>query len=143
MLEEKIGRINMNKYYIKNSWDVIYDKKSNPGYVDLVVVGKECSDGFHTFDELYEHRCALFCVLLKNLRRDYSCWKSKKHSDGSIPFNNLEYFICGIETRDGQITYHMKIDPWWNRLEDTFEYEIAPPYDGHTSKDVIERLLKL
>ena len=39
----------------------------------------QTSDGYHTFDELYDHRIALFCTLLKFV----DGWKSKLHEDGS------------------------------------------------------------
>lgn len=139
-----------NKYYLTNSRDVIYDKKSNPGLVDLIVVADECSDGFHTFDELYEHRCALFCALLNFIEYTdndlrYRVWKSENDSDGKIPFNNPNWFIAGIQSPEigRQITYHLRIDPYWEKLSNIKTLDEAPEYDGHTSKDVIERLLML
>ena len=91
----------------------------------------ETSDGYHTFNELYEHRHLLFAQLVQ--------WKSKKHSDGTM-FDG--WFIAGINKEKGkQITYHIPM-----RLWDSFkceELENAPEWDGHTPNDVIERLKTL
>jgi hypothetical protein len=91
------------------------------------------SDGYHTFDELYEHRHVLFmnlCGIVDN------AWKSKKHSDGSMWDG---WFIAGINIEKGkQITYHIPIR-LWNDFR-VRELEFAPEWDGHTSDDVIERL---
>ena len=88
------------------------------------------SDGYHTFDELYFHRMVLFSIIL-NQNQGIS-WKSKYHSDGTMYDN---YFICGIETPDGQYTYHYHLDYWDNFKVKELEY--APEYDGHKPKDII------
>lgn len=96
----------------------------------------ETSDGYHTFNELYEHRHALFASLLKCYPD--KAWKSKKHDDGTM-FDG--WFIAGIETREGQATYHIPL-----RLWDDFQAEVihvAPKWDGHTPDDVIKRLSTL
>lgn len=91
----------------------------------------ETSDGYHTFNELYEHRHLLFSKLAE--------WKSKKHSDGTM-FD--DWFIAGIGKDKGeQITYHIPL-----RLWDSFnceELDTAPEWDGHTANDVLKRLTKL
>ena len=57
------------------------------------------SDGYHTFKELYEHRVVLFVALITALtQQEYHpsnkiCWKSKKHSDGTMYDG---WFIAGI-----------------------------------------------
>lgn len=95
-------------------------------------------DGYHTFEELYEHRIELWIALIK--RDCVSGWRSKKHSDGS---RWKGWFIAGLGGEWGrQITYHLPMK-YWNRLRNTITYEKAPPYDGHTPKDVIMRLQKL
>jgi hypothetical protein len=97
----------------------------------------EVSDGYHTIGELYEHRINLFIALCKYVP---SRWRSIKHSDGSS-FDG--WFIMGISTKDGkQITYHLPMSKW----EDTSfatELDKAPEWDGHTSNDVLKRLLEL
>ena len=91
----------------------------------------DTSDGYHTFNELYEHRHALFALAASVM----GGWKSKQHEDGSM-FDG--WFIAGIETSSGVITYHLPI-----RLWDNFpakEIEKAPKWDGHTADDVITRV---
>ena len=39
------------------------------------------------------------------------------------------------------ISYHLPMKYW--HLANVIELEKAPPYDGYTSKDVLERLLRL
>lgn len=99
------------------------------------------SDGYHTFDELYKHRHALFIALLnkysqstKNVHTYRKYWKSKVNSDGSVWDG---WFIAGIEDK---ITYHLPMK-YWRKLK-VYQAKIGL-WDGHTSKDVVERLLKL
>lgn len=97
----------------------------------------DLSDGYHTFNELYHHRAVLFSVIC-NMFPD-KAWKSKKHDTGDM-FEGM--FIVGIETPEGQATYHYDINPYW----DTFkvkELEKAPAWDGHTPAEAIERISKL
>lgn len=91
------------------------------------------SDGYHTFNELYEHRHMLFRALCKNA----VSWKSKLHSDGTM-FEG--WFIAGLRTpiEEHDITYHIPMRLW--DLFNIKEVERAPIFDGHTSQDVIERL---
>ena len=97
----------------------------------------EFSDGYHTFDMLYEQRLILSAVLF-NTHFEHA-WKSRKHSDGEPCFDG-EYFIVGIDTPDGPYTYHYKNCHW--DLFNIVEVETAPEWDGHTDKDVC-RLLSL
>ena len=113
--------------------------------IDVVAQGSEgisASDGYHTFDELYEHRIELFIALCRELSitrkgQLLSVWRSKLHSDGSS-FEG--WFILGIGTDAGsQITYHLPMSKWDDcAFAETFEK--APEWDGHSSEDVLERL---
>ena len=94
------------------------------------------SDGYHTFSELYDHRTILFSVIA-DFYHDRA-WKSKKHEDGTM-YDGM--FVVGVETPKGQATYHVE-DKYWNSFP-VKELEYAPPYDGHTPKDVLDRLLSL
>lgn len=97
------------------------------------------SDGYHTFDELYEHRIALFIALCYNIAAHLS-WKSKVHSDGSVWDG---WFILGINKAPGkQITYHLPMSKW-DACYFAQELDKAPEFDGHTSADVLERISKL
>ena len=50
-------------------------------------------------------------------------------------------FIVGIETPEGQYSYHYDLK-FWDLFDDIEELEKAPKYDGHMPKD-ITRLLSL
>lgn len=97
------------------------------------------SDGYHTFDELYEHRCLLFLALMKT--RPHYSWISKMHSDGT----SIEgWFIAGMYMNDdeeNQVTYHMPLRLWdLATITRCPVLQKARPFDGHTSKDVSNRL---
>lgn len=115
-------------YSYENSWV----RKAWEGYQAALdstqaQVDGNTSDGYHTFNELYEHRHALFALLAD--------WKSRLHSDGTM-FDG--WFIAGKDTPYGQITYHIPDRLW--ELYAVAELDKAPQWDGHTSSDVIERL---
>lgn len=97
----------------------------------------DLSDGYHTFNELYQHRAILFSVIC-NMIPD-KAWKSKLHDTGDM-FEGM--FIVGIETPDGQATYHYDVNPYWNIFK-VKELEKAPKWDGHTPTDAINRIAKL
>jgi hypothetical protein len=92
------------------------------------------SDGYHTFNELYHHRAILFSVICNAMPA--KAWKSKLHDTGDM-FEGM--FIVGIETPEGQATYHYDIDPYWDMFK-VKELEKAPKYDGHTPSDAIKRI---
>jgi hypothetical protein len=105
----------------------------------------EVSDGYHTFDELYDHRITLYIALCgaKSLFDNKYVWRSKRHFDGELCFGTGTQFVLGIGYRYGeQITYHIPIERW-----DEANFAItrvkAPEWDGHTPADVIERLKQL
>lgn len=95
------------------------------------------SDGYHTFNELYHHRAVLFSVIVENFAA--RAWKSKLHADGTM-YEGM--FIVGIETPDGQATYHYDVEPYWNLFQ-CKEVDRAPEWDGHTPDQAIERIGKL
>ena len=98
------------------------------------------SDGYHTFNELYNHRAVLFGLICSLLPKDKT-WKSLKHHDGTM-FDGM--FVVGINTEYGQITYHYDIEPYYNTIfAGVRELPNAPEYDGHTPDDVVERLSQL
>lgn len=97
----------------------------------------ETSDGYHTFDELYDHRARLFSVIVRDHRE--LAWKSMLHHDGTM-YDGM--FIVGVETPAGQATYHYDVDPYWD-LFDCEELDRAPEWDGHTPQQAIERIAAL
>lgn len=97
----------------------------------------ETSDGYHTFNELYHHRAVLFSVIVANYKD--RAWKSVRHHDGTM-YDGM--FIVGIDTPDGQATYHYDINPYWDMF-DCKVREFAPEWDGHTPAQAIERIGKL
>ena len=101
------------------------------------------SDGYHTFDELYDHRDILFigvCQLIVKSKPENPVWRSKKHHDGSM---YEDQFIMGIHKEPGrQISYHMPLERW-EETNFAETLESAPEWDKHTSDDVLERLKQL
>ena len=124
---------------------------------DEVVDIGELSDGYHTFNELYEFRkmynAALFNEWAENLETSsdfgqalfnvpkYNVHKSWRHSDGELCFGG-GWFIVSAMLPTGLISNHYKAEDW-----DLFkipEVEKALyEFDGHTSEDVLNRLKKL
>ena len=94
------------------------------------------SDGFHTFGELYEHRITLF-IAMARIVSSYSSvipiWRCKTDKD---------WFILCIDNITGyQISYHLPMAKWGDtEFAMTFEEKDKPKWDGHTSKDVLDRL---
>lgn len=95
------------------------------------------SDGYHTFNELYDHRAKLFSVIVRNYTT--RCWKSKLHHDGTM-YDGM--FIVGIDTPNGQASYHYDVDPYWDMFK-CRELERAPEWDGHTPQEAIDRISDL
>lgn len=95
----------------------------------------DLSDGYHSYNELYKHRMILFSIICN--QNQEVAWKSQLHHDGTM-FDG--YFIVGIDTPQGQFTYHYQLEDWG--LFEVKELEKAPEYDGHTPGD-IDRLYSL
>ena len=97
----------------------------------------DVSDGYHTFSDLYEHRCLLWVNLLQlNKASSFKTWKNDtgEEIDG--------WFIAGTNTSYGQITYYLPAK-YWQLLSGVKEMDSNFDYDGHTSEDVLNRLEKL
>lgn len=102
------------------------------------------SDGYHTFNELYEFRKVFNAALFNEwAQKDdkYRPHKSLKHSDGELCFGG-GWFIVVAVLPTGQISNHYELKDW-----DLFkipETETALfEFDGHTSEDVLNRLKSL
>ena len=103
----------------------------------------ELSDGFHTFNELYEFRKIYNACLFNEWAtrgNKFNVHKSIRHHDGKYCFDsNGEWFIVVALLPTGQITNHYKIKDW-----DLFKIpekdKCLFEFDGHTPQDVIKRL---
>ena len=116
------------------------------------------SDGYHSFEELYEFRKFYNAMLFnewgkqisfhindsKDLMKrhcKYDVHKSWRHHDGELCFGG-EWFIVVAMLPTGQISHHYKFYDW-DLFQIPAEEKAKYPFDGHTSKDVIERIKKL
>lgn len=98
----------------------------------------EVSDGFHTFNGLYEQRMILFAALVKAYKD--KAWKSYRHEDGEYCFGG-GWFIVGIDTPEGSYTYHYE-NKYWDMF-DCIDLPRAKHWDGHTEADAETRLMSL
>ncbi len=135
---------------------ILHDENGEHEDIEYVRKDKasgDTSDGYHTFDELYEHRTGLLVALLNlcaKVLRDYGyrdevvgccVFKSRQHHDGGM-YDGM--FIVGINCAsrgepDKWATWHCEGE-WWDRFSIP-ELDRAPEWDGHTPKDALERLL--
>ena len=118
----------------------------------------ELSDGYHTFDELYEFRKMYNAVLFNEWAKPlmeqlqyedlpecyqpkYSVHKSWKHHDNELCFGG-GWFIVSAMLPTGLISNHYKAEDW--DLFQVPEVEKALyEFDGHTPQDVLVRLKNL
>lgn len=99
------------------------------------------SDGYHTFNELYEHRNLLFINMCRMYVDEHGSgvwWNRNGGYEG--------YFCLYFESYYKQISYHIP-DKYLGCMKETpgercaIEYQECE-WDGHTSKDVLDRLLE-
>jgi hypothetical protein len=101
---------------------------------------EKISDGFHTFEELYNFRKTYNAVLFNEWHKQnkYDVHKSIKHSDNALCFGG-GWFIVSAILPTGQISNHYKLEDW-----DLFKIPATDKckheWDGHTSNDVLDRL---
>lgn len=138
------------KYHAINARLIDHDDEGI--HVKLDIEADGIGDQYHSMDELYDHRRALNAALFNywaRQREDLELYfgeelpipkvmKSTLHNDGSM-FEG--YFIVMAVTMWGQISYHYAMEYWEDfRIPIV---ECTPPWDGHTSKIVMERLMKI
>lgn len=104
----------------------------------------DLSDGYHTFNELYEHRIELYITLCRMLAakdyNDYPVWRAKAHYDGE---EMMGWFLLGINYKPGRvITYHLPMIKW-DETNFAATLSVGVEWDGHTSADVLKRLKDL
>jgi hypothetical protein len=107
----------------------------------------ETSDGYHTFNELYHFRMLYNAALFNQWYLDRSQFtikvsnvhKSKRHSDGELCFGG-GWFVVVADLPTGQISNHYE-EKYWEmfRIETRKKADV---WDGHTPKDVADRLEK-
>ncbi len=103
-------------------------------------VNGSTSDGYHTFDELYEFRKAYNAAFFNELAATNRCHvhKTWKHHDGELCFGGGWFMVAAV-LPDGQISNHYEAKDW--DLFRVAETEKALfEFDGHTGADVIARL---
>lgn len=106
---------------------------------DASRVTGETSDGYHTFKELYRYRMLYNALAFRALVSEPGTMphKSRFHSDGEPCFGG-GWFIVVAYLDGKQISNHYEEKDW-----DMFDIEErirADEWDGHTPKDVAERI---
>ena len=110
---------------------------------DLKVNG-DTSDGYHTFNELYEYRMQYNAALFNEwaLQKKYKVHKSWYHADEpNKPIFGGGWFIVMAELPTGQISNHYPEKDW-----DNFQIPETPTahaFDGHTPQEALERIAHL
>jgi hypothetical protein len=97
----------------------------------------DVSDGFHTFNELYEHRHHLFVLVLNAANyRGLECGWSNRHSDGELCFGGGWNIAWIVDPNSGkEARYHL---PVTIELDKSLEKEIGRPWNGKS--ETIEAL---
>lgn len=95
----------------------------------------DTSDGYHTFDELYDHRRALTALLFASR----GGWRSRAHHPDDSPCYE-GYFIVGLDLPTGTITYHYA-DQFWDDFQNLADLPHAPKWDGAEPNLTVTRLI--
>lgn len=108
------------------------------------IVDGNTSDGYHTFNELYEYRMQYNAALFNEwaLQKKYKVHKSWRHADDTTePIFGGGWFIVMAELPTGQISNHYPEKDW-----DKFQIPVTPvahAWDGHTPQEALQRLAEL
>lgn len=119
------------------------DGSGNVWKVTEEPINGSTSDGYHTFDELYEFRMLYHAAFVKALPKYQgrsltpTTVKSWKHSDGEPCFGG-GWFIVVTTLPTGQISNHYE-EQFWDLFQ-VPEVDLPPEFDGHTPHDVLRRL---
>ena len=97
------------------------------------------SDGYHTFQDLYDYREAYNAAFFNEIKKykDFNVHKSMRNSDGKECFGG-GWFVVMATLPTGQISNHYEMKFW-----DDFNVavrECAETWDGHTPKEALERI---
>jgi len=129
---------------VQSDWTFVVEKLLAWNRRQVVAASRvtgETSDGYHTFNELYEFRKLYNAALFNEwaVQKKYKVHKSWHHADA--PYDSIfakGWFVVVAELPTGQISNHYPPEDW-----DLFhipEVRVAHAYDDHTSQDVVERL---
>lgn len=138
---------------------------TNAGQIDA----NDISDGYHTFGQLYDCRLAFNVALfnewardyykfkktfentfdlhprikqdLNNNKPEYNVHKSIRHHDGELCFGGGWFIVVAILPR-GQISFHYKMEDW-DKFKIPETKKALYEFDGHTTEDVINRLINI
>ena len=119
---------------IRIFWFVLFAKEQ------YTVIGKDIHDGYHTFGELYKFRM-LYNAAFANyyaLLHPYAVEKSVRHYDGNRCFGG-GWFIVNINLPTGLISNHYELK-YWEMFQCKSVQSANFRYDGHSPKDVEERI---
>ena len=101
----------------------------------------EISDGYHTFNELYEFREALNAALFNFMAvlpdNPHRVHKSRRHSDGEECFGG-GWFVVYAYLNGKQISFHYPMKDW-NDFKIP-EQPFGDTWDGHSAQDALERI---
>lgn len=133
----KNSRVSEDLDFIKNLNGIINGLRDN----DKFDVSK-ISDGYHTFEELYDYR-VIYNAMAFNQFYDaglYDVHKSTRHYDGELCFGG-DWFVVVAMLPSGQITNHYPL-----KYYNIFKIQDVPKakyeYDGHTPQEAKERMLE-
>jgi hypothetical protein len=104
------------------------------------VVDGNTSDGYHTFNELYDFRMSYNAALFNEWAESgkHFVHKSRRHHDGELCFGG-GYFVVVAVLPEGQISNHYKVK-YWNLFNIVSVEKALFEFDGHTGSDVLSRL---
>lgn len=146
-LTKKEPRLNLGEAKVRQKVANFWFDKMVSEVEQASRVTEDTSDGYHTFKELYEFRklynAAFFNELYTtdflNRSNQFNVHKSKRHNNGEECFGG-GWFIVMATLPTGQISNHYELKDW--DLFHCEEREEADRWDGHSSKDVTDRLTK-
>lgn len=100
----------------------------------------DVSDGYHTFNELYEFRKLYNAALFNEWAKygKFNVHKSRKHFEGEQCFGG-GWFIVVAVLPDGQISNHYE-EKDWDLFKIDEQEKALFKHDGHTGQDVLTRL---
>lgn len=100
----------------------------------------ELTDGYHTMQDLYDHRRALTAALAA-VAAPHSAYRTRHHHPTDTEPMHPGYFLVSIHLPgQGEIRYHYPIQHW-DDFAAVPEVPYAAVWDGATPADNITRLL--